>query len=91
MGKESSPSADHPQRKSALTAAERWAERMSFRSQHKATWQQDFSTKEALRAYRRSLPQAERDKLASLIWEIRREKRKGEAGFVGWYIDYRRD
>jgi len=91
MGKETSPSADHLQRKSALTAAERWAERMSFRSQHKATWQQDLSTKEALRAYRRNLPQSERDELARLLWEIRRENRKSEAGFVGWYLDYRRD
>jgi hypothetical protein len=29
--------------------------------------------------------------LARLLWEIRRENRKGEAGFVGWYLDYRRD
>ena len=91
MSKETSPSADQPQRKSTLSAAERWAERMSQRSQPKATWRQDFSTKEALRAYQRNLPQSERDGLARFLWEIRREKRKGEAGFVGWYIDYLRD
>jgi hypothetical protein len=39
----------------------------------------------------RNLTQPQRDRLARLLWEIRREKRKGEAGFVGWYLDYLRD
>ena len=61
------------------------------RSQQEAIWRQDLSDEQTFRSYRRNLPQAQRDRLARLLWEIRRENRKGEAGFVGWYLDYRRD
>jgi hypothetical protein len=61
------------------------------RSQQESIWRQDLSDKQTLRAYRRNLPQPQRDELARLLWEIRRENRKGEAGFVGWHVDYRRD
>jgi hypothetical protein len=71
MSKENPPSAGQSQQ-SALSAEERWAERMKP-------------------SYQRNLSQPQRDRLARLLWEIRRENRKGEAGFVGWYLDYRRD
>jgi hypothetical protein len=61
------------------------------RSQQEAIWRQDLSDEQTFRSYRRNLPQAQRDQLARLLWKIRREKRKGEAGFVGWYVDYGRD
>jgi hypothetical protein len=61
------------------------------RSPQESIWRQDLSDEQTLRAYRRNLPQPQRDGLARLLWEIRRENRKGEAGFVGWYLDYRRD
>jgi hypothetical protein len=61
------------------------------RSQQEPIWRQDLSDKQTLRSYRRNLPQPQRDELARLLWEIRRENRKGDAGFVGWYLDYRRD
>jgi hypothetical protein len=61
------------------------------RSQQESIWRQDLSDKQTLRSYRRNLPRPQRDELARLLWEIRRENRKGDAGFVGWYVDYRRD